>query len=239
LRREIIRLGKDARFGFGGGVPGDKAKMNDGVNYLLHWGLAGGADAYPAATPKERRQIWETHRAYTHRLLWFLRTDAAVPAPTNRIVLIDRPQSPQSLIYGGAVLPLSGTDDLLTLNAANTILGTDFLSRINSDLRETRGWSYGVRGGPNALEQRVPYIVNAPVQANRTGESIAALIAQYERFLTEEGVTPEELVAWQMVDEDVAYVSPSSVYRILNDADLLYRWKRGRSIGEPPPPTSA
>jgi transposase InsO family protein len=42
-------------------------------------------------------------------------------------------------------------------------------------------------------------------------------------------------LAWQMVDEDVAYVSPSSVYRILNDADLLYRWKRSRGVGEPPP----
>ena len=79
LRREITRLGKEAKFAFGGGVPGDKTKVNDGVNYLLHWGLSGGADAYPAATPKERRRIWETHRDYTHRLLWFLRTDAAVP----------------------------------------------------------------------------------------------------------------------------------------------------------------
>lgn len=116
-----------------------------------------------------------------------------VPAPTNRIVLIDRPQSPQSLIYGGAVLPVSGTDDLLTLNAANVTLGGDFLSRINADLRETKGWSYGVRGGPNALEHRIPYIVNAPVQANRTGESIVALIAQYDRFLETDGVTAPEL----------------------------------------------
>ncbi|OYX58211.1 MAG: peptidase M16 [Brevundimonas subvibrioides] len=119
--------------------------------------------------------------------------DAAVPAPTNRIVLIDRPQSPQSLIYGGAVLPVSGTDDLLALNAANVTLGSDFLSRINSDLRETKGWSYGVRGGVNALEHRVPYIVNAPVQANRTGDSVAALIAQYDRFLQTDGVQPTEL----------------------------------------------
>lgn len=118
---------------------------------------------------------------------------ATVPASTNRIVLIDRPQSPQSLIYGGAVLPVSGTDDLLALNAANVTLGSDFLSRINSDLRETKGWSYGVRGGVNALEHRVPYIVNAPVQANRTGESIAALISQYDRFLQTDGVTPQEL----------------------------------------------
>ena len=118
---------------------------------------------------------------------------AAVPATTSRIVLIDRPQSPQSLIYGGAVLPVSGTDDLLALNAANVTLGSDFLSRINSDLRETKGWSYGVRGNANLLEHRVPYIVNAPVQANRTGESIAALIAQYDRFLQTDGVTPQEL----------------------------------------------
>jgi transposase InsO family protein len=46
-------------------------------------------------------------------------------------------------------------------------------------------------------------------------------------------------LAWMMIDEDVAYVSPSSVYRILRDADLLYRWKRSRKSGEPPPePTS-
>jgi hypothetical protein len=79
LRREIARLGKDAKFGFGGGVPGEKAKMNDGVNYLLHWGLSAGADAYPAATQKERRRIWEAHRDYTHRMLWFLRTDPSIP----------------------------------------------------------------------------------------------------------------------------------------------------------------
>jgi len=38
-----------------------------------------------------------------------------------------------------------------------------------------------------------------------------------------------------MVDEDVAYVTPSSVYRTLSDADLLYRWKRSRKLGQPPP----
>lgn len=41
-------------------------------------------------------------------------------------------------------------------------------------------------------------------------------------------------LAWMMVDEEVAYLSPSSVYRILDDADLLYRWKRSRSVGERP-----
>jgi transposase InsO family protein len=45
-------------------------------------------------------------------------------------------------------------------------------------------------------------------------------------------------LAWQMVDADVAYLSPSSVYRILREADLLYRWKRGSRAGTAPaPPT--
>lgn len=41
-------------------------------------------------------------------------------------------------------------------------------------------------------------------------------------------------LAWQMIDADVAFLSPSSVYRILDEADLLYRWKRSASIGKAP-----
>lgn len=41
-------------------------------------------------------------------------------------------------------------------------------------------------------------------------------------------------LAWQMVDEDVAFLSASSVYRILSEADLLYRWKRSTHSGAVP-----
>ena len=115
-----------------------------------------------------------------------------LPQTTSRIVLIDRPQSPQSIIMGGQVLPVSGTDDNLILGLGNTVLGADFMSRINADLRETKGWSYGVRGNISTYQGRSPYIVNAPVQADRTGESVQALLHQYNRFLNGEGVTPQE-----------------------------------------------
>jgi len=119
---------------------------------------------------------------------------ASIPAATPRIVLIDRPQSPQSFIMGGEVLDASGTDDLLVLNAANNVLGNDFLSRINSDLRETKGWSYGVNASVSGFQHRVPYLVTAPVQADQTGPAIAALNAQFNDFLKGgKGVTPAEL----------------------------------------------
>jgi putative transposase len=59
----------------------------------------------------------------------------------------------------------------------------------------------------------------------------AAAVIQYALAHPREGY---RRLAWMMVDEDVAYLSPSSVYRVLQEADLLYRWKRSRPGGERP-----
>jgi predicted Zn-dependent peptidase len=117
----------------------------------------------------------------------------ATPAPRARIVLVDRPQSPQSLITAGTVLPVRGTDDLLLLRSANEVLGGDFLSRINMDLRETKGWSYGSSSALALREHAVPYVINAPVQADRTGDAIKVLMDQIGGFTTARGVQPVEL----------------------------------------------
>ncbi|MGE0595581.1 MAG: M16 family metallopeptidase [Hyphomonadaceae bacterium] len=118
----------------------------------------------------------------------------SIPDARPRIVLVDRPQSPQSVIYAGSVLPLRGTDDTLTLVAANEVLAGSFLSRTNTEIRERRGWSYGLSGQIALRENRAPYIVNAPVQADRTGDSIRVLIEQIEAFRSNNGVTPTEHV---------------------------------------------
>ena len=118
---------------------------------------------------------------------------AAIPAPQSKILLIDRPNSPQSLVLAGVVLDAKGSDDLLTLRAANEVFGGDFLSRINMDLRETKGWSYGVRSQVNGAEDRVPFYMFAPVQTNQTGPSVKVLIDQLNDFNGAKPVTAEEL----------------------------------------------
>lgn len=115
---------------------------------------------------------------------------AATVSP--RIVLVDRPDSPQSLIVGGAITPLDPKSELLPVTTANTVLGSDFLSRINMDLREAKGWSYGASGSLTRREGAVPYVVNAPVQADRTGEAIASLRSEIGAFLTTRGVQADE-----------------------------------------------
>ena len=91
------------------------------------------------------------------------------------------------------MLSAEGTEDLLNLTAANEVLGGSFLARINMELRERRGWSYGARGSVTLVEHRVPYLIQAPVQADRTGDSIAATLEQVNAFLTSDGVRPAEL----------------------------------------------
>jgi zinc protease len=118
---------------------------------------------------------------------------ASIPAPSPKIYLVDRPGSPQSIIRGGLVLNQSGRDDLIALNMANDVLGGSFLSRLNTDLRETKGWSYGVGSRVSDNEERASFFINAPVQSDKTGPSLSAIIADTKAFLGAEGTTAAEL----------------------------------------------
>ena len=119
---------------------------------------------------------------------------APPPRPTSpKILLVNRPGAPQSSIVGAQLLPIDPKGDIVPFDAANDALGGDFLSRLNMDLREDKGWSYGVSGDEQVMLHAVPYIVSAPVQADRTGDSLVELNRQITDFLTTKGVTQDEL----------------------------------------------
>jgi predicted Zn-dependent peptidase len=120
--------------------------------------------------------------------------EAAVPSPAPRIVVLDRPNSPQSYILAGRVLQLTGRDrDREALDLANEVLGNGFLSRLNLDLREDKGWSYGVRSSVSTPVGPRSFTVAAPVQADRTGDSIRLALADIAAFPARKPVTPDEL----------------------------------------------
>ena len=120
----------------------------------------------------------------------------ALPArpASPKILLVNRPGAPQSSILGAELLPLDPKGDIVPFDTANDVLGGTFLSRLNLDLREEKGWSYGVDGDASVLEHAVPYHISAPVQADKTADAIAELNKQISEFLTIKGVTQEELV---------------------------------------------
>ncbi len=115
-------------------------------------------------------------------------------AEGSRIILVNRPNSPQSFILGAQITPLDPADPaFVAFNSANDSLGGNFLSRLNMNLRETKGWSYGVGGGLSPREKAVSYNIGGGVQADRTGDSLAEMIRETTEFLTVMGVTPAEI----------------------------------------------
>jgi predicted Zn-dependent peptidase len=118
---------------------------------------------------------------------------APTARPTSpKILLVNRTGAPQSSIIGAELLPLDPKSDIVPFDAANDVLGGDFNARLNMDLREDKGWSYGVGGGESVLLHAVPYTVSAPVQADRTGDSLAELNKLITDYLTTNGTTAEE-----------------------------------------------
>jgi predicted Zn-dependent peptidase len=117
---------------------------------------------------------------------------APIPEQKGRIVLVDRPNSPQSMIMAGQVLNAKGSDDLVTFRAANDVFGGDFTARLNMDLRETKGWSYGTYAQIPGRADRIAFGIAAPVQTNQTGPSLAAILGHLKDFTGAKGTTQAE-----------------------------------------------
>lgn len=97
------------------------------------------------------------------------------PQPETVVYLIDRPDSAQSIIFAGQLAPPKGDSRNLQIEAMNDIIGGGFTSRINLNLREDKGWSYGARAILLDAAGQRPYYAFAPVQTDRTAESMAEI----------------------------------------------------------------
>lgn len=118
---------------------------------------------------------------------------ATINSSQRPIYLIDKPGAPQSLILGGQLVPPSSWADSYKLEMASKVLGGSFTSRINMNLREDKGWSYGARTLlPETRGQR-PLMYYAPVQQDKTAESLAELIRETNEFAGTHPASEEEL----------------------------------------------
>ena len=88
------------------------------------------------------------------------------------VYIIDRPDSIQSFILAGHIAPPKSDPDDLAITAVNEVLGASFTARINMNLREGKHWSYGARSAIFAARGQRPFFVFAPVQTDKTMESM-------------------------------------------------------------------
>lgn len=110
-----------------------------------------------------------------------------------RLILIDKPGSPQSMILAGHVAPGLGSERDVAIDAMNRVIGSGFNARINMNLREDKGWSYGARTTLLSAKGPRPLLVNAPVQTDRTGDSLVELLRELRGIKSERPVQPDEM----------------------------------------------
>lgn len=111
----------------------------------------------------------------------------------NTLYLIDRPQSEQSIILAGHLTNKYGEVNEIAREQMVNILGGTFTSRINMNLREDKHWAYGAGGFVMDTKGERPFLVYAPVQTDKTAESVLELRKELSEFVSIRPATQEEL----------------------------------------------
>lgn len=118
---------------------------------------------------------------------------APTPLAATKVYLVDRPDAAQSQIRIGHVGVERAHRDYFPLLVMNTVLGGAFTSRINLNLREARGYTYGARSNFQMGRLAGPFTATGGVQTAVTKESVAEFMRELEEIRGARPVTAEEL----------------------------------------------
>jgi zinc protease len=112
--------------------------------------------------------------------------------PSLRIAIVDKPGAPQTALFAyGLGIPIT-TPDLQAVNVMNYTLGGAFASRINMNLREVHGYTYGARAIFSTYRDGGPFFAGGLVKTDVTGPAAQQLMLELRRIQTEPP-TPAEL----------------------------------------------
>ena len=121
---------------------------------------------------------------------------AALPQPpaagTRTIFLVDKPGAAQSEVRLGRVAVSRDTDAYYSLSVLNTVLGGSFTSRLNSKLREEKGYTYGAGSYFDMRREPGPFEASAAVATAVTDSAVVEFVHEIDR-MAEEAVPADEL----------------------------------------------
>ncbi|HSU66656.1 MAG TPA: pitrilysin family protein [Tepidisphaeraceae bacterium] len=121
-------------------------------------------------------------------------TTVAHPAK-SAVYLIDRPGALQSYIISGEVGTPKNSPGEIATDVMNDMIGGTFGSRLNMNLREDKHWSYGAFSFFRDAKGQRPFVTLAPVQTDKTKESLAEVDRELHQFASAQPVTQGELAA--------------------------------------------
>jgi predicted Zn-dependent peptidase len=133
---------------------------------------------------------WE---AAPHRLR-AERSGGPPPLPDDRLLLVHRPGAAQSELRMGHVSVARSTPDYHALVTLNMVLGGQFVSRINMNLREKKGYTYGARTSFDVRRGPGSFVLQASVQSDATTDAIREALGELTAIRGDRPVSHEELL---------------------------------------------
>jgi len=115
----------------------------------------------------------------------------------SAVYIMDKPGAQQSVIYAGSIAPPTSNPQEVAIVAMNDELGGQFGSRINMNLREDKHWSYGTATRLTKARGQRPFRIIAPVQTDKTKESLVEINKELRGILTDKPVAAAELAKTQ------------------------------------------
>ena len=134
--------------------------------------------------------------------------------------IIDRPNAPQSTIYYGLPVADPSNTDYVALNVTNSLLGGSFGSRITSNIREDKGYTYSPRSSLKNYYKSSIWLESADVTTKHTGESLSEIKKEIE-ILQKTPPTEEELKGIQNYEAGIFILRNSSPSGIINQLSYL------------------
>jgi len=119
--------------------------------------------------------------------------DVAV-SPKPIVYIMDKPGAVQSVIFAGVIAPAKSDPDDIAIETMNTVLGGAFIARLNMNLREDKHWAYGSYSFLSPARGQRPFLAYAPVQTDKTKESIQEIAKELRSITRDRLVTADELV---------------------------------------------
>lgn len=144
----------------------------------------------------------------------------AQPVKTNEVAMIDRPNAPQTTIMLGLPTLDPSQKDYIPLAVTNSLLGGSFGSRITSNIREDKGYTYSPRSTINAGYRTAIWYEQADVTSEHTGASLQE-IAKEIRRLQAEPPSEEELKGIQNYEAGVFVLQNSTPQGIISQLNFL------------------
>jgi predicted Zn-dependent peptidase len=144
------------------------------------------------------------------------------PRPTT-IYIVDKPGAAQSTFSIGLVGPPRNTPDYYAVRVMNNLFGEQFQSRLNANIREAKGWSYGVGSGFSFGRGPGQIRAGGDIQTNKTDSALVEFVREIKGIRGERPVTGEELSTAKAALIASLPDQLSSVFGIMQMVNTVYR----------------